>query len=137
MFFPILALIASTAGGPVVPVVQLDRPTPPPVASVRCGAATPAEGEAFEGPVLHVFDGATLCVAKGPDPSQWIPVELADPVVAGGRQAMMAAAFAKRVVCVAGHAGARGVLAHCQLDGRPLEEIAASGPIRAIAASWR
>lgn len=139
MIFSLPALIAAAALAIPVsnPLPAAPSSEPPPIASVRCTAPMPAAGAAFEGPVLHVFDGANLCVALGPIPSQWVRVELDDAPAAGGRQAMMAAVFAKRVVCVAGPSGEQGVIARCRLDGQSLGEVAGRPDVLAVATSWR
>jgi hypothetical protein len=108
-----------------------------PVASVVCGAAPPSAGTVFSGPVLHVFDGRTFCVAQGPTPSEWVRVTLAGEALARTRANLMAAAFAKQVLCHADRAGQVGVVARCVLDEAPLELLMESRPVRAEAAAWR
>jgi len=69
-----------------------------------CGGEAPAGAETIRGPVLHVLDGETLCVALGEDPSTWVAVHIADSVgkasaVTPQRQTLMAASFGQDVTC--------------------------------------
>lgn len=69
-----------------------------------CRGEAPADATAIRGPVLHVLDGQTLCVALGSDPSTWIPVRLADPLAKASattpaRETLMAASFGQDVTC--------------------------------------
>ena len=80
-----------------------------------CGgqaSATPAE---IHGPVLHVIDGRTLCVAEGVDPSQWVAVRLEDAPPSASWGALMSVAFGKDVTCVL-----RGAAAICRIEGRSI-----------------
>jgi hypothetical protein len=126
------ALIAAGA-------VALNGSCPLPLSSApqsevsACLAAAPV-GEPFAGNVLQVLDGRTICVAQGPAPSQWIKVRLADSDGAGDRSSLMAAAFAKRVVCVVLKADGA---AHCALNGVSLVTLSQGGAARAEAAFWR
>jgi hypothetical protein len=91
-----------------------------------CTATAPQVGAAFSGPVLQVLDGATICVAQGADPSQWIQARFAPASGPTGQNAVTAAAFAKTVTCVVERREAVGAVARCTLDGVPLERLAAS-----------
>lgn len=91
----------------------------------------------FAGSVLHVFDGRTFCVAQGSDPSKWIHVTLAGETRGVTRADLMAAIFAKKVVCRADHADRGGVAARCVLDEVPLGLLVNRSSIRAEAADWR
>jgi hypothetical protein len=132
-----MAMIAATAVQPLT--------CPPAARPVRleassaaaCTAAPPARGEAFSGTVLQVIDGRTLCVATGPTPDQWVRVRLTDADASRPRGALMAAAFAHEVSCVAGAPDAEGVAAVCRVDGRSVGEAAASPDATAQAADWR
>jgi len=109
-----------------------DRP-----AMAPCTAAAPARGASFSGTVLQVIDGRTLCVAAGPTPADWVRVRLTDAPDDQARGALMAAAFAKSVVCVATSAdedGARGV---CLADGISVAAAAHDPDATAQAAAWR
>jgi hypothetical protein len=139
MVFSTLALIASVAGSLTVSQPDLRRESPPaePPATAAIACAAPALGELFAGPVLHVFDDHTLCVAQGPTPSEWIRVKLDLGSGPEARSALMAAVFAKRVVCIA-HRDERGeVVARCAVDGVPLSERIESPAVRTDAAFWR
>jgi hypothetical protein len=83
-----------------------------------CTAQAPASGE-LHGPVLQVEDGATLCVALGATPDQWVRLTLADAPAANPiqraastdenpRGTLMAVAFSQTVDC------------RLQTDGRAL-----------------
>lgn len=93
-----------------------------------CTGSAPPSGAVIRGPVLHVLDGVTLCVAMGATPDMWVPVELVDarkgsaaPGLAT-RRTLMAAAFARDVTCdVLGVSHGR-TIAHCRVDGRFLSE---------------
>ena len=106
-------------------------------AVVKCGARIPAAGEPFAGPVLHVIDGRTLCVAQGPAPSQWIRVTLADAPAGNPRSVLMAMAFARRIVCVAKAVDEDGAVATCGLAEAPLKSLIASPGLRAEGVFWR
>jgi hypothetical protein len=110
-------------------------PERPPLTA--CTAAAPARGVSFSGTVLQVIDGRTLCVAAGPTPADWVRVRLTDAAADQTRGALMAAAFARSVVCLAASAdedGARGV---CLADGRSVGEAARDPATVAQAAAWR
>jgi hypothetical protein len=100
-----------------------------------CSAAAPSPGQTFSGSVIQVIDGRTLCVAKGPSPEQWILVRLEGDD--GGRGALMAAAFAKPVACVARKPTDRGLVAQCAIDGVDLGQAMRTPSVEAVAASWR
>ena len=138
--FAAMAMIAATAAAPLTcppapPGAQPTRLDPPSMAA--CTAAAPARGVSFTGTVLQVIDGHTLCVAFGPSPDQWVRVRLADGATGLPRGALMAAAFAKEVTCVAGPSDAEGLTAVCVVDGRSVGEAAAQPDAAAQAADWR
>ncbi|HWA63074.1 MAG TPA: nuclease [Caulobacteraceae bacterium] len=102
---------------------------------VACTAPAPAAGAVFAGPVLQAADGGSVCVALGPSPDQWVAVRLADAPQAP-RGALMAAAYGKRVVCLAESSGSGATLAHCAVDGTSVGKLA--GGLGVIeAAAWR
>jgi hypothetical protein len=119
---------AMTAGR----VTAADLPTVQP-----CTAAAPAQGQQLTGVVLQVIDGATLCVAHGPLPSQWVLVRLAGPQDIHARGALMAAAFAKDVICTVQGAARQGVVARCETEGGDLGALSRTGVTAAEAARWR
>jgi len=82
-----------------------------------CRGDVLAAGAEIHGPVLHVLDGQTLCVAKGTDPSQWMAVRLDDAPQAASWGALMSVAFGKDVTCVAQDAGRAAI---CRIDGRSI-----------------
>jgi len=98
-----------------------------------CRGEAPAAGAQVHGPVLHVLDGQTLCVATGADPSQWLPLTLEDAPAASSWGALMSIAFGKDVTCTAQGAGHAAV---CRIQGR---SIGAQLDARAIKAgvAWR
>jgi endonuclease YncB( thermonuclease family) len=90
----------------------------PPTATAvaTCGAIAPAVGVTFSGPVLQVVDGATICVAQGPTPSQWIKTRLSGIDAVDNRAELMRAVFGRRVVCIVDRKDADGAVARCTLD---------------------
>lgn len=80
-----------------------------------CGGAAPAAGVEIRGPVLHVLDGQTLCVATGTDPSKWLPLKLEDAPAASSWGALMGVAFGQDVTCIAQGAGRTAI---CRIEGR-------------------
>ena len=99
-----------------------------------CRGAAPASGVALRGPVLHILDGRTLCVARGADPSQWAAVRLADAPTAPSWGALMGLAFGKDVECLMQDAAGTAV---CRVAGQSLgPQLSGADAIRAGAA-WR
>lgn len=97
-----------------------------------CGGARPAVGEQVRGPVLHVVDGRTLCVATAADPSAWVRLELEAAPATATWPDLMSVAFGKDVVCTMGAAGAT-----CRAEGRSLAaELRAPG-VEAASTAWR
>ncbi len=101
---PIFAVIAASAA--------LWLAAAPAQAAEVCTGQTPAAGEVVRGPVLHVEDADTLCVALGATPDTWVRLTLADAPKTGGMQraaidqsndnprgTLMAVAFSQNVVC--------------------------------------
>ena len=112
-----------------------------PALAQTCRGAAPATGQAVSGPVMHVIDGQTLCVAQGPTPDRWIPLTVlpsATPLPAD-RQRLMAAAFSRSLTCKI--TGGRGPVkaADCTVDGRPLDALLAAPATITIteAKAWR
>ncbi|MDP2260034.1 MAG: hypothetical protein Q8J89_09995 [Caulobacter sp.] len=116
-----------------------------------CSGPSPVAGVEIRGPVLHVVDGATLCVALGFEPDSWILLRLADApppssiqrvstaqgATPNPRGALMQAALAKMATCrtVRGEDG--GIEAVCEVEGRLLGETLRDPEIVAISYSWR
>jgi len=82
-----------------------------------CRGEAPAAGAQVQGPVLHVLDGQTLCVATGADPSQWLPVTLGDAPASSSWGALMSVAFGQDVTCVARGADRAAI---CRIQGRSI-----------------
>lgn len=125
---------AAACAQPGAMLVSLGAQT---VSDVECGAAAPSLGQAFGGPVLKVIDGRTVCVAKGPSPSQWVRATLDDSRDASARPAVMSALFGKRVDCAVVGRGPDGPVARCTLDGQPVGRIIESNANRQAALAWR
>ena len=114
-----------------------------------CSGPHPVAGVQIRGPVLHVIDGETICVALGYAPEQWIRLRLADAPVsspirrisntpqADPRGVMMAAAFAKTAECRTELDADRQVVAVCTVDGMPLGRALRDGGVIAAGMSWR
>ena len=103
-----------------------------------CRAPPPAEGQTVTGPVLHVIDGRTLCIAQGPTPDQWIPlrISLAVATLPDERDRLMAAAFSQSLTCkVTGGGAVRN--ATCLVSGRPLEALMTEPATITQAKTWR
>ena len=116
-------------------------------AAQPCTGPSPIAGVEIKGPVLHVIDGRTLCVALGFEPDTWIPLRLVDvpadsPILkastrstpANARGALMEGAFAKMAVCRTLKDDDGQVVAACEIEGKPLGR-ALNDP-QVIAASW-
>lgn len=106
-------------------------------AGVDCSAKPPAPGQMLSGTVLQVIDGRSVCIAKGPAPSQWVRAELDDSRDASARSAVMAALFAKHLDCVVVSGGSAGVIARCTLGGAPVGQVIDSAANRSAALAWR
>lgn len=114
-----------------------------------CSGPRPVAGVQIRGPVLHVIDGETICVALGYAPDEWIRLRLADAPVpsafrrvsnrdeADPKSVMMAAAFAKMAECRTELDADRQVVAVCTVDGAPLGRALRDGSVIAAAMDWR
>ena len=110
-----------------------------PAIAQTCRGPTPAVGATVSGPVMHVLDGRTLCVAQGPTPDQWIPLRISPSIalMADDREKLMAAAFAQSLRCeVTGGRGATRT-ASCTLEGRPLDALLSDPAVVTQAKAWR
>jgi len=109
-----------------------------PALAQTCRAKAPAAGQTVNGPVLHVIDGRTLCVAQGPTPDQWIPLRIspAVPALPVDRERLMAAAFSQALTCKVTGGGAVKT-ASCTLAGRPLETLLTEPATITQAKTWR
>lgn len=109
-----------------------------PALAQTCRAQAPATGQTISGPVLHVIDGRTLCVAQGPTPDQWIPVRISSAMAAlpADRERLMAVAFAQSLQCRITGGGAVKA-ATCTVAGRPLDAVLAEPATITQASAWR
>lgn len=90
-----------------------------------------AKGRTFSGPVAYVGDGDSLCVARGPDPAQWVEVRLADFYAPelnapGGREAKRALeriAKGRHAHCTAQKRSYDRVVARCEIGGVPIGQL--------------
>lgn len=106
-------------------------------AASPCGADILPVGSTVRGPVLHVLDGETLCVALSPSPSDWAALRLADAPPASTRSLLMAVAFAEDVDCTVVDAQAGEAVAVCAVHGRPIGDLAREPRARRRAEAWR
>ncbi len=97
-----------------------------------CRGPQAAVGQQVRGPVLHVIDGRTLCVAQTPDPATWVKLELQDAPATATWAELMSVSFGKDVVCVVGEAGSA-----CRTQGRSLAAELRAPEARASSAAWR
>lgn len=109
-----------------------------PALAQTCRAQAPAAGQTITGPVLHVIDGRTLCLAQGPTPDEWIPVRISSAVATlpADRERLMAATFAQSLTCRITGAGAVKV-ATCTVAGRPLDALLTEPATLTQAKAWR
>lgn len=85
-------------------------------------------GSTFSGPVAHIGDGDSLCVAVGPGRESLVEVRIADfyapelsaPGGATAKQALSDIAYRRTVTCRAQHRSHDRVVAVCRLGGRSL-----------------
>lgn len=103
----------------------------------ECSAHAPAGGRWFSGAVLEVIDGRTLCVALGPTPAEWVRVRITGISPRSTRQALLAASFARTVVCSPAGASALDLEARCTVDGEALDAAVTAGDVQEQALAWR
>lgn len=110
-----------------------------PALAQTCRAPAPAVGQTVTGPVLHVIDGHTLCLAQGATPDRWIPLRITPtaPALPIDRERLMAAAFAQSLTCKI--TGDRGPVktASCTIAGRSLEALLTEPATVTQAKTWR
>lgn len=97
-----------------------------------CRGPQAAVGQQVQGPVIHVMDGRTLCVARTPDPATWVKLTLQDAPATATWAEMMSVGFGKDVVCTVGEAGAA-----CRAEGRLLSAQLRAPDVKAASAAWR
>jgi hypothetical protein len=109
-----------------------------PALAQTCRAPAPAVGQTVSGPVLHVIDGRTLCLAQGPTPDRWIALRISPAWTAlpADRQRLMAATFSRSLTCRITGGGAVKT-ATCTLAGRPLEALLTEPATITQAKTWR
>jgi CheY-like chemotaxis protein len=107
--------------------------------SETCRAPAPAPGQTVSGPVLHVIDGQTLCIAQGPTPDQWIPLRIAATAMTlpSDRERLMAAAFSQSLECKVTRGRGPVKTAACTLAGRPLDDLLQEPATITQAKAWR
>lgn len=111
-------------------------------AQTPCGAPAAEAGAHLRGPVLHVLDGETLCLALGPTPDQWLQLRLGDPREAAAgtappRGTLMSVAFGRDVNCRILGVAEIGNSATCERDGRTLSARAREPKAIQAGARWR
>lgn len=96
-----------------------------------------APGASFSGPVVHVIDGDSLCVAVGEGEKGWVEVRLADffapETGAGGgpaKSALERLALGRQATCVAGAGSYDRIVARCEIAGRSLGEVLRAAGVR-------
>lgn len=118
--------------------------------TMPCKGPSPVAGVEIRGPVLHVIDGQTLCVALGFETDAWIRLRIADapqakPILktstAGDdvdpRGALMQVALAKMATCRTQKDKAGEVEAVCEIDGRSIGDQLREPEVKAASYSWR
>jgi len=87
-------------------------------------------GGTFSGPVVHVIDGDSFCVAIGDGQDRWVEVRLADfsapELKAGGAKAkstLERLAMGQQATCVAGAPSYDRVVSRCRINGRPVGDL--------------
>ncbi len=119
--------------------------------AMPCQGPSPVAGVEIRGPVLHVIDGETICVALNFNTDSWIRLRLADAPTArpllktstatgespNPRGALMQAALAKTATCKTVRADDGRVEALCEVDGRPLGDLLGDPEVVSASYSWR
>lgn len=104
-----------------------------------CRGPAPAAGQTVSGPVLHVIDGRTLCIAQGSTPDHWVPLRVSASVtlLPDDRERLMAATFSHALSCRI--TGGRDAVktATCTLAGRPLDDLLTAPATITEATAWR
>ena len=107
--------------------------------------ASLSRGERFSGPVVHVGDGDSLCLAVGPRRgADWVEVRLADfyaPELkaTGGREArdtLKRITAGRRVDCVSRGRSWDRVAADCRVAGRGLGDQMRAAGVREGGRGW-
>ncbi|MBU1377117.1 MAG: hypothetical protein KKE02_13450 [Alphaproteobacteria bacterium] len=99
-----------------------------------CGGRAPATGAELHGPVLHVLDGRTLCIANGVDPSQWTEVTLQDAPASASWGGLMSVAFGNDVTCVVQGSDRTAI---CRIGQRSIGARLNDAAVAKDAVSWK
>lgn len=102
-----------------------------------CAAPLPEPGAVLKGPVLHVEDSDTLCIAQGFEPSKWVPLKVGDGAGAVSKSALMAAAFGKDAVCTVSSIADGQATATCTIEERPLAALLQQPGVLKASGNWR
>lgn len=107
-------------------------------ADAICGGQAVA-GEVLAGPVLHVPDAQTICVARSYDPKTWVALKVsdADQGSVGAKRRLESAAFAQDAACNILPGRAARPEAVCRVSGIPLAERLQSPATLQLAKVWR
>jgi len=124
------ALAAATA--------LLAAPSPCAAAEPICGGEPPTVGTTVKGPILHILDGRTVCVARTSDPRTWVALKVvqADPTSDLARRRLASVAFAQDAICTVTSVH-RGAEARCTVAAIPLEREVVTSATIARASLWR
>lgn len=111
-------------------------------AQALCGAPAAEPGARLRGPVLHVLDSETFCLALGPTPDRWLQLRLSDAGEAGSgavptRGALMSVAFGRDVDCHILDVAEIGNQATCEREGRTLAARAREPKAARAGRGWR
>jgi hypothetical protein len=102
-----------------------------------CSAPPPQPGQVIEGPVLHVDDGGTLCVAQSFDPQTWVALKVAASDDEAPKRALMAVAFGRDAVCKVEAVTDGQALASCTIEQRPLAALLQQPGVLKAGGDWR
>lgn len=95
-------------------------------------------GAEFSGRVTYIGDGDSLCVARGPSPSDWIEVRLKDfyapelhaPGGEAAKQTLARLVEGRTLKCRASHRSYDRIVASCRLDGRDVGDLMRRAGVR-------
>lgn len=125
-------IVSALTLAPMVEAVPARAPV-----AAACAAPPPGVGASFSGFVLQVTGGDTVCVARGPEPKDWVKVRLYDIPAGVARGTLMAAAFADKVDCRILKQDGSGAVAACSLNGASLGQIVRLPDVQSRGAEWR
>ena len=95
-------------------------------------------GAEFSGRVTYIGDGDSLCVARGPSPTDWIEVRLKDfyapelhaPGGEAAKQTLAGLVEGRTLKCRASHRSYDRIVATCRLDGRDVGDLMRRAGVR-------